>query len=612
MLNDRIFFLTKIKLRYFFAALFATFLNVAPMSIINASAYSSDDEYLSCTDFKFVFARGSGAEVGSERDFVPFKKAVDEVFGNSKYSYSFYELGSRPGGWNGFTYPAPGIGISTFERFETSIGALISGGEMHAYGDSVENGSIEASYYWMKLKVRCPNTKVVFAGYSQGAQVISRMLQQAEPTNMFAALTFGDPKLYLPEGSMNIFTRTTAACRGEKFSDYRAYVPDCYAYQGILGGYNPYQASDEYSGKLKAYCQWHDVICSSYIDLDNLSYGHASYDEQGTYLRGIQDVYNMIEPETYKRPAQNLAILFDTTGSMWPLLSQFKNQAISAAKKVIKLGGKVAIYTYGDLDEVTPTQLCDFETCSSDNIEDYIRGITVDGGGDTPESMLSASFSVMRELKWEIGANKSLLTLTDAPYLNPDRDDVTLDDVVKLSESIDPVNFYILTTKDVASTYEGIAERTNGGVYTNESSLALDDIEEEFLSRTPSPIYESTDLELPTISEITNLEIEQTSETSLRVDLDTDAAITIVTIGDYIAGYTEQKSVEITDLDLTKKIDICFAPVSSSGYRNEPSCVSWNPENARLRSSNKKTIMMTNDGIIEVVVPKAPNTGKVL
>lgn len=558
-------------------------------------------EYLACTDFKFIFARGSGAEVGSERDFVPFKQAVDEVFGGSPYSYSFYELGSRPDGWKGYSYPAPGIGISTWQRFETSIGALLSGGEYNAYGDSVENGAIEALYYTFAMEHACPNTKIVYAGYSQGAQVISRALQQAGPTEFFAALTFGDPKLYLPEGKLDLFSMSTQACRGEKYSDYRAFVPDCYAYEGILGGYKPYQSSAKHSGRLKAYCQFHDVICSSYIDLDKLVYGHASYAEQGTYKRAIQDVYNMIKPATYVRPAQDVAILFDVTGSMGPLIAQYKSEAIAVAKRTLEKGGKVALYTYGDLEEVNPVQLCNFETCNGDNVESYIKTLTVSGGGDTPESLLSASYTLMRELRWDMGANKSLVVLTDADYHNPDRDGITLDDVVSLSKSIDPVNIYVLTEEEYADSYSELTGLTDGTVYTSNIASAFDDIETEILSRDPGAIYISTDLTAPTISEVNNVTLTQTSSSSAKLTFDTDAAASIISLNDMPAGYTTERSIEITDLDFNRELTVCVSPVSSTGYRGEAKCTTFeNTTTDEPEVTNKPSV---------IALPKAPNTG---
>ena len=593
-------FFQKIKYKYLICALLIVGLNfLAPYRAASYNDIYGGLEYLTCTDFKFIFARGSGAEVGSARDFVPFRQAVDEVFSGSQYSYSFYELGSRPDGWNGFSYPAPGIGISTIDRFVTSIGALVSGGEFNEYGDSVENGAIEALYYTFALQNRCPNTKIVYAGYSQGAQVISRALQQIGPINFFAALTFGDPKLYLPEGKLNILTMSTAACRGESYSDYRAYVPDCYAHEGILGGYIPYQNSDSHSGKLKAYCQFHDVICSSYIDLDNLVYGHATYAEQGTYKRAIQDVYNMIEPATYTRPAQDVAILFDVTGSMGPLLANFKSEAIMVARRTLSRGGKVAIYAYGDLEEMDAIELCNFETCNSGNVETIITGLSVSGGGDTPESLLSASYKLMRRLNWDIGANKSLVVLTDADYHNPDRDGITLDEVVALSKSIDPVNIYILTNEEYADSYTELANLTDGGVYTSDISSAFEDIETEFLSREPNEIYVSTDLVTPTVASINNLVLEKTSDSSVKVSFDTDASASILTINDMPLGYTTEHAVEITDLDLSKNLRICISPVSSTGYRDEASCVT--SDNITPNNNTQETVL--------TVFPKAPNTG---
>lgn len=601
------------KLRsHFFHKINPKYLAVASMLLISGvfSSYRAASygdkypyggaEYLSCTDFKFVFARGSGAEVGSERDFVPFKQAVDEVFGGSPYSYSIYELGSRPDGWEGFSYPAPGIGISTWQRFETSIGALLSGGEYNNYGDSVESGAIEALYYTFAMERACPNTKIVYAGYSQGAQVISRALQQAGPTEFFAALTFGDPKLYLPEGKLNLFSMSTQACRGEKYSDYRAYVPDCYAYEGILGGYKPYQSSANHSGKLKAYCQFHDVICSSFIDLDKLVYGHASYAEQGTYKRAVQDVYNMIKPATYVRPAQDVAILFDVTGSMEPLIAQYRTEAIAVARRTLKKGGKVALYTYGDLEEVNPVQLCNFETCNSDNIESYIKSLTVSGGGDTPESLLSASYTLMRELKWDIGANKSLVVLTDADYHNPDRDGITLGDVVNLSKSIDPVNIFVLTEEEYADSYSELAERTDGAVYTSDIASAFDDIETEILSRDPGVIYNSTDLPIPMISEVNNITLAQSSPSSARLSFETDAEMSIISLNDMPAGYTTERSIEITDLNLNRELTVCVSPVSSTGYRGETKCATMASMTDGLGGVGESTVD---------ILPKAPNTG---
>jgi hypothetical protein len=285
---------------------------------------------------------------------------------------------------------------------------------------------------------------------------------------------------------------------------------------------------------------------------------------------------------------------------MGPLIAQYKSEAVAVAKRTLKKGGKVALYTYGDLDEVNPVQLCNFETCNSDNIEAYIKALTVSGGGDTPESLLSASYTLMRELKWDMGANKSLVVLTDANYHNPDRDGITLDDVVSLSKSIDPVNIYILTEEQYADSYSELAERTDGAVYTSNIASAFDDIETEILSRDPGVIYTSTDLSTPTVSEVNSITLMQTSPSSARLTFDTDAAMSIISLNDMPAGYTNERSIEITDLDFSRELTICVSPISSTGYRGDTKCTTMTATAGDLDGTDKPSI---------TALPKAPNTG---
>ena len=129
-------------------------------------------------------------------------------------------------------YPAVAIGL---DRLGTTLGALIGRGEAYEFGKSVNTGVKN-----LKALVNgsaCPGTKYVLGGYSQGAMVVSKALSGLNASRLIYAATFGDPKIYLPEGQGAL----PAACRGENLSDYRMYVPDCYAYKGMLGAYIPYE-----------------------------------------------------------------------------------------------------------------------------------------------------------------------------------------------------------------------------------------------------------------------------------------------------------------------------------------------------------------------------------
>lgn len=585
------FKIVKINYKAFACALILAFSNLSGVYAASKTTDFSNDPNFACTNIKLVYARESGAELGS-LNYERFTDSFLGTFGDDEPSISIYELGTKEGGYDGNSYPSPGIGIETWQRFTTSIGAYISAGESYSYGESVKEGAREAVYFIKNYKKVCPNSKVIMAGYSQGAQVVSLSLQSLDPSLIFAALTFGDPKLYLPEGKLNPISLTTPACSEGKsaHSPYRANVPDCYAYKGILGGYIPYQPSSGYDGKLKAYCQFHDVICSTFVDLDRWFSGHASYKDTGAYTAASQDVYNMyfgIEAE----PRKNLAILFDETASMSPMYYKYESDAIKTAEKVFSENGKVALYTFGDLSERGIKKLCDFSTCTAENFKSHVKSIKLSGGDDTPESAFSGAYNMMKEVNWDAGANKNVLIITDAPALNPDRDGITLDDVKILSYEIDPVKIFVLSSEKNRESYQELTGNTNGEFLTD-----YDEIEHNafFILNERIDSDNSADtvnVGMPIVSEISNISIDKTSSSSAKLSFSNTGEFAILTINDEIMGYTNTNEIEITDLVFEKDNTICLAPVSSNGYRGETVC--------KNITSNKT-----------IIIPKAPNTGR--
>lgn len=564
----------------FFIALFSN------LGVMNASA--ATDPNLACTDVKFVFARGSGAEVGSTRDYVPFKNAVDSVF--SSKSYSIYELGSKPGGYSGRSYPAPGIGVATWERFDTSLGALFSGGASGTYGDSVEEGSDEAMSFVFAYRAKCPSSKIVLAGYSQGAQVVSRTLQKIKPAWISAALTFGDPKLYLPEGKRTLSTSfglSTKACMlgSSTYSSYRAYVPDCYAYQGILGGYQPYHPSG-YEGKVYAYCQFHDVICSSYVDINDLAYGHATYDEQGTYQRAAGEVYDFLfDEDAYPATADhNLVIFLDNSLDASNYLPAMKNYALRLARATFKKGGKVAVVIYADsYSDVPFASLCDFDTCTAANVSDIISG--VNAFNVSTDRFAPGIYSNLHTLRWEAGAQKSYVLLSPRIFTS---NSAERDEIIERSLAIDPVNFYVLTDGSAVASYADLAERTDGAVFSLGSATGYNDLEATIFAHSEATdfSYGQSVRKNPMLKSLT---YEKTSASSLKVAVSaSDAIYYAVSLNDYILGYTDRAEFEITDLDLTKDQTVCLAPISDDGFRGNSTCTT----------------------VPGGTIPKAPNSGR--
>lgn len=544
----------------------------------------------SCPSLRVVFARGSGGERWHDRNYLAFKEGLETKLKTTSLSYEFIDL----------DYPAIGIGI---DKIGVTAGAYFGAGEAYEFGDSV-NAGVEAMKNLVN-RSECPGTKYVLGGYSQGAMVLSKSLRSLKADRVIYAATFGDPKIYLPEGG----GISPPACRGGELSDYRIYVPDCRAYKGMLGAYIPYEPAG-FSGKVGTWCNKRDIFCSSYfVPSDHTAYvsEHLYEDASRLIFSKIATAFNF--KNQYTSP-HDTAILIDSTGSMSELIGQYKAEAMNLARQTLEAGGRVALYDYRDLaDDYSPMERCSFETCTIESFQAGLDNIRISNGGDTPESLLSASFHVMKQLNWRLGSTKSLVILTDAGYHSPDLDGTTFYDVKKLSQQIDPVNFYIITTPGNLSSYQSLADATDGAVASNLDVLnlltntimerydSLPRVEEEYEDEN----YDNT---LPQLI-ITNVE-DQGNEAS--ISFDTDGVQTVIMLGDAILGTTDQKIVTLTGLNRNIANTISFAPLSSSRRGETVSVVlAPNSENglagySGLDNSNQLTNLAT--------IPKAPNTGR--
>ncbi len=424
-----------------------------------------------CMDVQFVFARGSGEKLGGQNARAWEANIRLNLQPNTTLKYAFYELGSAKQG--GFQYPAVAVGENA-EGMVNLAGAIVASGAAYDFGNSVVEGSAELRNFINDISHRCPKTKFVLGGYSQGAMVISKTLPELDARRIIYVTTFGDPKLYLPEGE-GLFP---AACRGEKISEYRIDVADCRAYEGVLGSYRPYQPANYY-GKLGTWCNNHDAMCSSHWSLED----HTSYASSGKYRRAAEVIADKIQVEypklnikTIKKSnsgVHNVAFLMDTTGSMESMLEKYRAEARKIAQEVLRTGGKIALISYRDLsDPYDPVLECDFQ-CNYAQFNSRISKLSTGGGGDRSESALSAMMLALNRLEWENGATKSMIILTDSPYKNPDVDGTTMLEVAKRSLEIDPVNAYIITNRTTVDEYLDLANSMDGAVYNISEELTF-------------------------------------------------------------------------------------------------------------------------------------------
>ena len=226
-----------------------------------------------CVDIKIIFARGSGGDLDG-KEYKKFYTQITQRIETRVVSLGRYELGQDK------TAPTsyPAVPVDGWNLFNHGLGAQISNGGGFKYGKSVDKGVAELKQHLLTVSQRCPYTKFILGGYSQGAQVIGEALPDIDERSaeniVFVAL-FGDPKLYLPEGE-GIFP---PACRGKDSSDWRRAVPNCHTDDGTLGARKPY-IPDNFYGKVGLWCNDKDWICGSSKNALKNS-GHETYNAPG-------------------------------------------------------------------------------------------------------------------------------------------------------------------------------------------------------------------------------------------------------------------------------------------------------------------------------------------
>ena len=426
-----------------------------------------------CTLVTAIFARGSGQGFNA-KESLTFRTQLESRV--DKKQLNFYELGSESYGGN--QYPA--VDVSNVWN-GNAIGAKISGGMGNAYGKSVKEGVAELRTYLDIRHRKCPNEFFILGGVSQGAQVVGQALPSISSgvkNKIVFNMLFGDPKLYLPEGE-GIFP---PACRNEKLSAYRREIANCHVDNGALGARKPFLPSEDNS-KTGLWCLANDYVCGSSKFVWDVE-GHGKYaNSNGPIDDGVREAANRLKnaaklasqnnPGINDKPLNNnmgttgtdVVFVLDTTGSMSLYIDQMKTFIRNYSSKIKEMNGRVGLVVYRDAgDEYTAKKLSDLQSDTTDMLG-KLEDISVEGGDDDPEAALHASMVAMNEMKWQKGATKAIILLTDAGYHEPDKvDGSTLAAVAKRSLEIDPVNIYPVVEKHLEGSYEDMASQTTGQV----------------------------------------------------------------------------------------------------------------------------------------------------
>lgn len=420
-----------------------------------------------------IFARGSGQELNA-KEAQTFRKQLQNRVGKDKLN--FYELGSESYGGN--QYPA--VDVSNIWN-GNAIGAKLSGGMGNDYGKSVNQGVAELQAYLDARHRKCPNEFFILGGVSQGAQVVGQALpgvSSGVKNKIVFNMLFGDPKLYLPEGE-GIFP---PACRNENLSAYRREIANCHVDNGALGARKPFLPSEDNS-KTGLWCLANDYVCGSSKFVWDVE-GHGKYaNSNGPIDDSVREASNRLkeavklasqsDPGINDKPLNNnmgttgtdVVFVLDTTGSMYPYIDQMKTFIRNYSSKIKEINGRVGLVVYRDAgDDYTAKKLSDLQSDTTDLLA-KLDDVSIAGGGDDPEAALHASMVAMNEMKWQKGATKAMILLTDAGYHEPDKvDGSTVAAVAKRSLEIDPVNIYPVVKDYLEASYKDLAKQTSGQV----------------------------------------------------------------------------------------------------------------------------------------------------
>ncbi|MBQ2639100.1 cutinase family protein [Candidatus Saccharibacteria bacterium] len=523
-----------------------------PLFFISSPVNSTGDN--DCLDFEVIFARGSG-QSEEDSDFRALKSALSEKI---DIEYDISDL----------NYPAVSVA-----NFSTALSTYLSAGESYEFKSSVEEGMKNLKSKIEAETKRCPNKKFILAGYSQGAMVISKSLLNLNPDKILYAGTFGDPKLYLPEGSR--------ACQKIGLSNYRVYVPDCDVEEGVLTALIPYQQSS-YLNKLGAFCNQNDFMCGSDLNLFNPLKAHLSYDSENGYKKFAEIIAEKISTEKAKKltksskttafisetPPKDIVVLFDYS-QFGTFSSDLKTYSISEdlKEKLVELtdkGARVALYNvYSVLSpNVEPLELVsDFSTT---DLAKKIDDLNLKNQNyrrynfDTSNNNIYYALSKISEgANWRTGAEKNIYLITNIiyPEYRKGFDGSTYREALeKMQEN--NVKFSVISRKGEESTYFNrlLIEGTNGVAIGNDFSKIK-------LSKNQS--------NYPLKSKLFSKTFNLTS------------TLNLIIVNDVVYGISREKSITVTGLLESQENSIIIVGFDETGKRLLKKTYTFSPENPK-------------------------------
>lgn len=516
---------------------------------LNSSSVNSTGDG-DCKKYEAIFLRGSGQSVEDNKDFKAFKEALEK---NVSVDLDFMDL----------NYPAVSI-----TNFSTILSTYISAGESYEFGESVEAGIEDLKNHISVESKKCPEKKFILGGYSQGAMVVSKALPNLSAEKILYAGTFGDPKLYLPEGK----DAKNTACKNIGLSNYRVYVPDCEVVEGVLTALNPYQ-QPAFRDKLGAFCNANDFMCGSDLYLLNPLKAHLSYDSVNGYEKFAKIVAQKISGTPAKNPEKveatysetspkDIAVLFDFSQFGVPGQSFKYSISDELKEKLVELGNKgarIAFYNvYSVLNQVEPLKLiADFTTNDIEKTVEKLNDLNQDftryNFATGNNNVYYALSKIASEASWRTSAEKNIFLISNAYY------------------SINKVSFD-------GTDYEkalNVLRENRVKLSVLSENRGEENFINEALSNGTGGVLVGNDL-----SKIKYAKNRATYNLEAKIfskKFELEDEITLVVVNDVVYGLSREKEITVIGLNEARENSIVLVGFNSSGKRTSKKIYNFSP-----------------------------------
>lgn len=397
------------KLRLQQCAMLFIFIAISLLISGNASPLQAENS-VGCDEVKVYLIQGSGQS----------NLRSDEM--NALYD----ELSDRTNGVNferlSYPYEYPAVLINPFAEngnLDTAvigIESIVAEGGWGVYSDSVQQGVLSLQERVNNFISQCNDSDIVLAGYSQGADVIGRLVEmlneEVRKRILYVAL-LGDPHANMsPNSGLNPFDVPWRRGTSPLWSD------------GILGPRQPY-TSDSLKYKTGSWCDYWDGICKGNI-FSLMTDAHGKYGEK--YADAVADEItaaikkahpDLVEVNNFCSPSrQDIVLAINTSPSMRTDNTFLSNEGIS---KIVKdtygsaCDVQVGMVEFGrvGVDPVRPVlDLTSDSAALRETLKTYRDGF--EPSTVIEKADVTGGISAAMDFTWREGAKKAIYVISDS------------------------------------------------------------------------------------------------------------------------------------------------------------------------------------------------------